>query len=152
MLAVCERWVGDGDRLLYWLNSTSFSFWLGCSTVGHWGPQTLSLQADSHAGILSPTDSNCPGHLVILLSYALLLPLFFRLFTQGHLLIDSSVEGQCIVPGHALGGGLTPLQRCCQCILQPQPTQNVCMGRVREGVRGVRDGCTYIWATERFFC
>ena len=34
--------------------STSFSFWLGCSTVGHWGPQALSLQADSHAGILSP--------------------------------------------------------------------------------------------------
>ena len=26
----------------------------GCSTVGHWGPQALSLQADSHAGILSP--------------------------------------------------------------------------------------------------
>ena len=40
-------------------SSTSFAFWLGCSTVGHWGPQALSLQADSHAGILSPTDSNC---------------------------------------------------------------------------------------------
>ena len=25
-----------------------------CSTVGHWGPQALSLQADSHAGIFSP--------------------------------------------------------------------------------------------------
>ena len=25
----------------------------GCSTVGHWGLQALSLQADSHAGILS---------------------------------------------------------------------------------------------------
>ena len=25
-------------------------------------------------------------------------------------------------PGHSLGGGLTPLQRCSQCILQPQPT------------------------------
>ena len=25
-----------------------------CSTVGHWRPQALSLQADSHAGILSP--------------------------------------------------------------------------------------------------
>ena len=34
--------------------SISFAFWLGCSTVGHWG-----LQADSHAVILSPTDSNC---------------------------------------------------------------------------------------------
>ena len=36
---------------------TSFAFRLGCSTVGHWGPQALSLQA--HAGILSPTESNC---------------------------------------------------------------------------------------------
>ena len=26
----------------------------GCSTVGHWGPHAVSLQADSHAGILSP--------------------------------------------------------------------------------------------------
>ena len=25
-------------------------------------------------------------------------------------------------PGHSFGGGLTPLQRCSQCILQPQPT------------------------------
>ena len=40
-------------------SSTSFASWLGCSTAGHWGPQSLSLQADSHAGILSPTDSNC---------------------------------------------------------------------------------------------
>ena len=38
---------------------TSFASELGGSTVGHWGPQTLSLQADSHTGILSPTDSNC---------------------------------------------------------------------------------------------
>ena len=34
--------------------------------------------------------------LVILLFSAHLLPLFFRLFTQGHLLIDGSVEGQYI--------------------------------------------------------
>ena len=33
------------------------------------------------------------GHLVILFSIAHLLPLFFRLFTQVHLLIDGSVEG-----------------------------------------------------------
>ena len=47
----------------------------GCSTVGHWGPQALSLQADSHAGILSPTDSNSnwnwhkpsvvPGYIIV---------------------------------------------------------------------------------------
>ena len=35
-------------------SSTSFASWLGCLTVGHWGPQALSLQADSHAGILFP--------------------------------------------------------------------------------------------------
>ena len=26
-------------------SSTSFAFWLDCSTVGHWGPKALSLQA-----------------------------------------------------------------------------------------------------------
>ena len=35
-------------------SSTFIAFWLGCSTVGHWAPKALSLQADSHAGILSP--------------------------------------------------------------------------------------------------
>ena len=40
-------------------SSTSFASWLGCSTVGHWGPQALSRPADSHAGILSSTDFNC---------------------------------------------------------------------------------------------
>ena len=56
-------------------SSTSFSFWLGCSTVGHWGPQALSLQADSHASILSPTGtwtridwlkpSVAPGYIIV---------------------------------------------------------------------------------------
>ena len=50
----------------------------------------------SQFGILSPTDSSCLGHLVILLSHAHLLLLFFRLFTRVHLLIDGSVEGQFI--------------------------------------------------------
>ena len=36
------------------------------------------------------------GHLVILLFNVHLLPLFFRLFTQVHLLIDCSVEGKYI--------------------------------------------------------
>ena len=31
-------------------------------------------------------------------------------------------------PGHSLGGGLTPLQRCSRCILQPQPTGQTCIG------------------------
>ena len=45
MFVVCERWFGDGHRLLYYPkfifdhSSTSFSSWLGCSTAGHWGPQ-----------------------------------------------------------------------------------------------------------------
>ena len=60
------------------------------------GSKTLSLQAGSHTGILSPSDSNRPGHLVIFLFNVHLLPLFFRLFIQVHLLTDSSVEGQYI--------------------------------------------------------
>ena len=30
-------------------------------------------------------------------------------------------------PGHSLGGGLKPLQRCSQCILQPEPTGKIYM-------------------------
>ena len=44
-----------------------------------------------HSNWLEPS-----GHLVILLSNGHLLPLVFRLFTQVHLLIDGSVEGQYI--------------------------------------------------------
>ena len=43
MLVVCERWAGVRDRLLYWPINTSFSSWLGCSTVGHWGPKAPCL-------------------------------------------------------------------------------------------------------------
>ena len=78
-------------------SSTSSSFCLGLlnSTVGHWGPQALSLQADSHAGILTPTDSNCnwpkpsvaPGYII---------PLFLLLFTLVRLLIDGLAKGQYI--------------------------------------------------------
>ena len=59
---------------------------LGCSTGGHRGPKALTLP-------LAPTDSN---HLIILFSNVYMLPLFFHLFTQVHLLIDSSIEGQYI--------------------------------------------------------
>ena len=92
MFLVFERWAGDGDRLLYWpqvLFRPQQHFFLILAGLLN------RLQAGSHAGILSPTDSNRP-HLVILLFNALLLPLFFRLFTQVHLLIDGSVEGQYI--------------------------------------------------------
>ena len=121
-------------------SSTSFAFWLCCSTGGHWGPQALSLQAlslqaDSHAGILSPnynwtgTDSNCLTKASVASGYIIVwhpsascgrthlyriqphphvkaifrylrpdapVSLFSFLFTQVHLLIDSSVEGQYV--------------------------------------------------------
>ena len=93
---------GDKDRLLYWPkffldhSSTSFSSWLGCSTVGHWGPK--AIQSASWFSRWHPVSNwlEPPGHLVILFSYFHLLLLFFRLFTQVHLLTDGSVEGQYI--------------------------------------------------------
>ena len=63
-------------------SSTSFVFWLDCSTVGHWGPQALSLQADSHAGILSPTGTGTGTAVcvqVIFLLDAHLLPMGVRI-------------------------------------------------------------------------
>ena len=43
--------------------------------------------------------------------------------TQSSSITGTSPSG-CLVsyPGHSLGGGLTPLQRCSRCILQPQST------------------------------
>ena len=112
-------------------SSTSFSSWLDCSNVGHWGPKLILTLASC-----PPTDSNsnwnsksnwrkpsvAPGYIFVWLppaSYgrthlhriqprpqvkvifrylrpdALVSP-FFRLFTQVHLLIDGSVEGQYV--------------------------------------------------------
>ena len=68
----------------------------GCSTVDHWGPQ--SPQFVIWFSRWHPV-SDClklSGHLVILFSNDHLLLLSFHLFTQVHLLIDSSVEGQNI--------------------------------------------------------
>ena len=102
MFVVCERWIGTGDRLLYspqvllsTIAAPLFHLGWGCLTVGHWGPQALCLDWFS----LWHLVSNClePSvHLVISLFNVILLPLFFRLFTLGHLLIDGSVEGQYI--------------------------------------------------------
>ena len=98
MFVVWERWAGDRDKLLYWpkfflLTIAAFLPHLGWgwSTVGHWRPKALSA-AGSHFGILSPTDSNRRASGYIIVWH----PLFFRLFTQVHLLIDGSVEGQYI--------------------------------------------------------
>ena len=99
----CWLWVRDeletetdcyiDPKFFFDHSSTSFSSGLGLLKSGLLA--ALSLQADSHAGILFPTDSSrlCPGYIIV---YANLLPLSFRLFTQEHLLIDGSVEGQFI--------------------------------------------------------
>ena len=105
MLAVCERRVGDGDRLPHIdpgspdPSSTSFSSWLGLLNRGSLRAQSPPSAAGSQFGILTPTDSSRPA-LVILLFNAHLLPLFFHLFTQVYLLIDGSVEGQYVTGLH----------------------------------------------------
>ena len=104
MLVVCEKWVETRtDCNIDPSSSSTIAALLphlgwGCSTVGLWGPQ--SAQSASWFSRWHPV-SNClepSGHLVILFSNDHLLPLFFRLFTQLHLLIDTSVEGQYITP------------------------------------------------------
>ena len=106
MLVECARWVGDVDRQLHIdpsssdHSSTSFSSWLGLFNRGslrvqspvcrwlslwHLVPNWLQLQ---------PTQAVCV--LVIFLFDVHLLSLFFRLFTQVHILIDGSVEGQYV--------------------------------------------------------
>ena len=74
-------------------SSTSSSSRLGLLNRGSLRAQSPLSAASSHFGIFSPTDSSRLGHLVILWSHTYLLPLFFRLFTQVHLLIEGSVEG-----------------------------------------------------------
>ena len=78
MLVVCERWVGDGNRPLHIDPScsdhsrTSSSSWLGCSTMGHWGPKALRLPLALNSAScpqLTPTltDSSrlCPGYIFV---------------------------------------------------------------------------------------
>ena len=73
ILVVCERWVGDGDRLLYWpqvlLRPLQHFFLILAELLNRESlrAQALSLQADSHAGILSPIDSSrvCPGYIIV---------------------------------------------------------------------------------------
>ena len=74
-------------------SSTSSSCWLGLLNHGSMRVQSPLSAAGSHYGILTSTNSNRPGHLVILLFNFHLLPLLFRLFILVHLLIDGSVEG-----------------------------------------------------------
>ena len=61
-------------------SSTSFSSWLGCSTVGHWGPKALCLPLALNSAYCpqltpTPTDSNsnwnwpkpsvAPGYIIV---------------------------------------------------------------------------------------
>ena len=63
--------------------------------MDHWRPKALCLSLTlNSASCLQLTQAVCA--LVILLLNMHLLPLFFLLFTQVHLLIDGSVEGQYI--------------------------------------------------------
>ena len=101
MFLVCERWVETRTDCYFNPSSSSpiaaLLSHLGwdCSTVGHWGPKVLCLPlALNSASCLQLTLAICP--LVILLFNIHLLPLFFRLFTEVHLLIDSSVKGQYV--------------------------------------------------------
>ena len=86
---------GNKDGLLYCSkssldhSSTSFTSWLGWLKA-----QSPQYAASSHVGILSPTDSNRLG--TWLYYFLTCIPLFFRFFTQVHLLSDGSVEGQYI--------------------------------------------------------
>ena len=94
MLFVRERWAGDGDRL-----STIAALLLHLGLVAQrWvteGPKPSVCWWFSIRHLvlnwLRPSV-----HLVILLFNVHLFPLFFRLFTQVHLLIDGSVEDQYV--------------------------------------------------------
>ena len=96
---------GEKDGLLYWPkffldhSNTSFASWLGLLNQG--SLRTQSPQSASWFSLQHPVSDwlEPPRHLVILFSNAHLLLLFFFLFTQVHLLTDSSVEGQYITIG-----------------------------------------------------
>ena len=86
MLVACERWVGDGDRLLHIdpsssdHSSTYFSSWMGLLNHGSLRAQSPLSAAGSHFGILSPTDSSrlCPGYIIFFRPLAsALLPLIY---------------------------------------------------------------------------
>ena len=71
MLVVCERWVGDGERLLFGSQVLTIAALLphlgwGCSTVGYWGPKALCLPLALNTESclqLTPICSNRLGHL-----------------------------------------------------------------------------------------
>ena len=107
---VCCEWEmsGDKDGPLYWPkffldnSSSSFASWFGLLNRGVTkGPKPSVC---SWLSLRHPVSNwlEPPRHLVILFSNIYLLPLFFRLFTQVHLLIDGSVDGQYITVIHVV--------------------------------------------------
>ena len=68
----------------------------GCSTVGHWGPKALCLPLALTSASCPQQTQTAPGTWLYYCLNVHLLPLFFHFFTQVHLLIDGSVEGQYI--------------------------------------------------------
>ena len=99
----CCVWEMSGDRdwLLYW---PKFFYWplqhffrilaSGCSTKESLSDAALSLQAGSLSFLFQLATA--AGTLSIFFFNAHRLLLFFGLFTQVHLLIDGSIEGQYI--------------------------------------------------------
>ena len=79
MLVVCERWVVETWTDCYILtpsssdhSSTSFAFWLSCSTMGHWGPKpsvwswfSLSWHPISNWNCNWPKPSVAPGYIIV---------------------------------------------------------------------------------------
>ena len=64
MLVVCERWAGDGDRLLHRPSSTSFSSWLNRGSLRAQSPLSA---ADSQFGIFSNwlKAPRAPGYIIV---------------------------------------------------------------------------------------
>ena len=99
---VCERWVETGTDFYIdpssslGNSSTSSASWLGLLKRGSLGPLWHSWFSLWHFCIRLTQRHR--GHLPIFFFFpdVHLLPLLFRLFTQVHLLIDGSVEGQYI--------------------------------------------------------
>ena len=97
MFVVCERSVETGTDC--YIDPNSSRDHSSTSSVGYWGPKALRLPlALNSTSCLQLTRTVwAPG--ILLFNFHLLF-LFFRLFTQVHLLIDGSVEGQYITHLH----------------------------------------------------
>ena len=93
-------------------SSTSFASWLGCSTVGHWGPKALCLPLVLNSAScpqLALTPTGTAQTVCCTWLYNCLTTTYFRLFTQVHLLIDDSVEGQYVTLDVSEIGGLAEI-------------------------------------------